>query len=131
MPAGNYRNARLNELMWKGKVQAARQALSTLTARQAHLEARLNERRLQANRQAEALQTANRNVAAAEKETQAADARLKSLGETLKESQTTHKAGYEALQDQRKHLADIETARKEILDRRSELAAGLAGMKLN
>ncbi len=111
------------------KVQAARQALSAFTARQAHLQARINERRLQADRQAESLQTANLAVAAADKETQAAEARLKSLKNTSNEAQGARQAADQALHDQRKRLVDLEVTRKGILDQRSEQAAETARLR--
>jgi chromosome segregation protein len=111
------------------KVSAARQALSALTARQAHLQARHNECQLQSNRQVESLQTASRAVTAAEKEMQTAEARLKSLESTFKESQAARQASDQTLQDQRKHLAEFETVRKDVLDHRSESAAETARLK--
>ncbi len=101
------------------KVQTARQALSSFTARQAHLQARLAERRLQADRQAVALQTATQALTSAEKELQASETRFKSLESTWKESQAAWLAADEALQGQRKRMTELETARKEVLEQRS------------
>ncbi len=100
------------------KVQAARQTLSGLTARQSHLQARLSERKAQAERQVEAYQSAVQAVSAGEKELTEAEVRLQSTTNMLKEAQMRRQASEEAFQDQRRRSTEAEARRKEIQENR-------------
>ncbi len=111
------------------QVQSARQAVNAVTSRQAQLQARLAERRLQADRQAEALQFAIKGMEVTEKDLQAAQNHLKSNESAWKDAQTARKSAEEALQTQRKRSTENETRRRELLEKRSGLVAEMARKK--
>jgi chromosome segregation protein len=110
-------------------LQGARQSLSSLTARQAHLQARLAESRLQAERQAEMLQTAVKAQAASGGELQTSEAKLKSLDLTLKDRLAALKVAEESLQAHQLRVDELDAARKDIQDQRSSNAADAARIK--
>jgi chromosome segregation protein len=110
-------------------VQTARQSLTNLTARQAHLQARLSERRSQVDRQFEDLQTISQNILASEKELVAAESRYKSLESNWKESRNTRQVAEEILEFQKKRSTELETTRKDVLEHRSDKDAEIARVK--
>ena len=110
-------------------VQASRQALSSLTARQSHLQARLAERQAQAERQVATLQKAAQAAAAGARELEAAQAQLETASTGRKQAQAVHRSAEEALQAQRVRSSELEATRKEALDRASVIGAEAARFK--
>ncbi len=111
------------------KVQSARQTLSGLTARQAHLQARLQERQAQAQRQAGLIEKAAQALAAAEKDVQSAGDLLKKLALTRDETRQAAQAAAEALQNGRKQLTNTEAERRDLLEARARRDAEAVRLK--
>ncbi len=107
-------------------LQAARQALSGLTARQAHIQARLAERQAQAGRQREALQALIDTLARLEQELAAVEGQLKLSSQQRGEAEQARQAAESASQAQQQAIGSLEAERKEVLDLRSAQQAQLA-----
>jgi len=111
------------------EVQAARQALSGLNARQGQLQARLSERQNQEKRQQANLEGAGQAAAAAEKEMQAAEARLQTALQARRMAEGKRQAAEDALKEQQERIRAADAERKKALDGRSASQADLARLR--
>lgn len=107
----------------------ARQELSNLIARQAHLSARQAERRLQAARREDSLQAARKAIEAGAVEVQSAESRLKSAQEKFQASQAIRQAVEETIAAQAEKLAEVEQTRRQTIEARSAQGAQAARLK--
>ncbi|MFO7624818.1 MAG: chromosome segregation protein SMC [Anaerolineales bacterium] len=111
------------------QMQSARQALTGLTARQAHLHARLAERESQAQRQAETLSQVANVLDTAEGERQAAYLALQAAAERLTQAESLRSSSEAALQEGRHSLAEVEAARASALQEHSALQADITRLQ--
>jgi chromosome segregation protein len=111
------------------QMQSARQALTGLTARQAHLHARLAERESQAQRQAETLSQVANVLDTAEGERQAAYLALQAAAERLTQAESLRSSSEAALQEGRRSLAEVEAARASALQEHSALQAEITRLQ--
>lgn len=111
------------------KVQAARQALSALTAQQDHLQARLSELQAQSQRLDETLRSSDKSLDQAQHEAQTAERRLQDNLKVLKGRQEAYRVAENSLQMHNQRVLELETARKEILEKQSAYNAEIARLQ--
>jgi chromosome segregation protein len=104
-------------------MQSARQALTALTARQAHLQARLAERQVQAKRQVETLSQIGTTLVNAEAERQNATKTLQIATQRLNTTQSERISHESALQEYKRSLAEAEANRARAMEGHSVLQA--------
>lgn len=109
--------------------QTSRQALSGLTARQAHLQARLEERQAQAERQASSIENIEKTITAAEKELEDAAAHLNTATSNFQEALARRKGTEEALQAHNRRISELETSHRQAVEARSRIGADLARLQ--
>ena len=103
------------------QAQAARQVLSALTARQAHLQARISERQSQAAKHEQALKKASEDLEAAEKEHQAAVSALEKAAQVMDNARAGRIGVEEARGRYRLKLADAEKSYSSAIENKSSL----------
>jgi chromosome segregation protein len=102
-------------------MHSARQSLASLTARQAHLQARLAERQAQTHRQAENLAQIAVALDKSETERQAAFMALQAAADNLNQAQTLRISTETELQEQRNNLAEAEANRTLAMEQHAAL----------
>jgi chromosome segregation protein len=102
-------------------MHSARQALAGLTARQAHLQARLAERQAQIERQAENLSQLAIALDKTEAEGQAASIALQAAVDNLNQAQALRISIEAKLQEQRRNLAEVDAKRSSAIEEHSAL----------
>jgi chromosome segregation protein len=111
------------------QVQEARQVLGAITARQSHLQARLAERKTQAQRQAELLEAAENDLASADRELERAKDQIHKEEKNQVQAIAAHQSAQAAVQTYQKQREELESERKALQDRRSQAAAEAARLK--
>ena len=111
------------------ELQIARQTFSEVNTQQGRLQARLSERKEQAKRNQKSIEVLVQAVEKASQERQAAERHVQESERLLQEAQAAQIAADQALSAHRQRISDLEEARREIIDRRSGIAAELARLK--
>jgi chromosome segregation protein len=111
------------------ELQKSRQALSGLNARNSQMQVRLAERQSQAGRAQDALDESVKALEKAEAEVKAAERELKTAQAEMERVQAEGKVAESALTDQRLRQAQLEDARKGLLERRNTAGAERARLQ--
>ncbi len=107
----------------------ARQAQGALTGRQAHLSARIAEKKLQAERQLSLISEYEKNIQAGMKELAAAEQRLQNTKKRFEEVEKGRLSAETALQAHLTQQTGLESERKRVVDERSGVQTALARLQ--
>ncbi len=110
-------------------LQEARQVLASLNNRQATLQARLSERKAQAARQQDGLQSATAAVTQAEAALVAAETQLAAASKARQAAEDARQTAEDALAAHRQKLTEAETLRKQLLEQRATHQAEIARLR--